>query len=133
MTMTRECEDGIELSWITPKEPNGDILCYNLTMQNGTHHKVVTLNNTNYHTLTGMERGKEYTIIVAAFNGQPGEKANMSYVHNPLPCKGQLQLHVAVSVVTFTHPSVSYTLLLALFQTERPISEATLDLTLYLL
>ena len=123
--MTRKCEDGIELSWITPKEPNGDILCYNLTMKNGTHQKVVTINNTNYHTLTGMERRKKYTISVAAFNGQPGEKADMSYVHNPLPCKGQLRLYIAVSIATFTHPSVSYTFLLAPFQSERLISDIT--------
>ena len=98
VTITRVFENGMELSWIPPREPNGDILCYVITytMQNGTQRKVATPNNSNYHTLTGIVKGQNYfNISVAAFNGKPGKEIVMmtSYVHNPnttFPCNGQL-------------------------------------------
>ena len=109
VTITRVFQDGIELNWIPPKDPNGDILCYVITyaMQNGTIREVATAYNINYLTLTGMVKGHNYfNISVVAFNGKPGKKMVMMtrYVHNPnttLPCDGQLLLH---NIATSTHP-----------------------------
>ena len=95
LTVTKVCNDEVQLNWIPPKEPNGDILCYVITytMQDGTERKVATPNNINYHILSGMVKGQNYfNISVAAFNGKPGKRADMpSYVHRPyttLLCDG---------------------------------------------
>ena len=81
-------DDGIELNWIPPREPNGDIRHYMIkyTTQNGTQQKINTANNINYYTLTGLERGQTYNnITVIAVNsagGGGGSQPITSYVHN---------------------------------------------------
>ena len=64
-------DGGIELNWIPPREPNGDIQHYSIkyTTQNGTQHEFNTTNNINYYNLTGLERGQTYNnITVVAVN-----------------------------------------------------------------
>ena len=68
-------DDGIELNWIPPREPNGDIRHYIIkyTAQDGTQQEFNTTNNTNYvyYNLTGLERGQTYnniTVTVVAVN-----------------------------------------------------------------
>ena len=81
-------DDGIELNWIPPREPNGDIRHYIIkyTTQNGTQQEINTTNNTNYYNLTGLERGQTYNNIrVVAVNsagGGGGSQPKTSYVHN---------------------------------------------------
>ena len=89
LTITRVFDDGIELNWIPPREPNGDIQHYIIkyTTQDGTQQEVNTTNNTNYYNLTGLEREQTYYIIrVEAVNsagGGGGSQPLTSYVHNP--------------------------------------------------
>ena len=68
-------DDGIELNWIPPIEPNGKIQYYiiNYTTQNGTKQTINTTNNINYYNLTGLERGQIYNnITVVAVNSARG-------------------------------------------------------------
>ena len=89
LTITRVFDDGIELYWIPPREPNGDIQHYivKYTTQNGTQQEIYTTNNINYYNLTGLERGQTYNNIgVVAVNsagGGGGSQFITSYVHNP--------------------------------------------------
>ena len=89
LTITRVCDDGIELNWIPPRKPNGGIWHYivKYTTQNGTKQKINTTNNINYYNLTGLERGQTYNnITVVAVNsagGGGGSQPITSYVHNP--------------------------------------------------
>ena len=89
LTVTRVFDDGIELNWIPPREPNGDIRHYIIkyTTRDGTQQEINTTNNINYYNLTGLERGQAYHIItVVAVNsagGGGGSQPITRYVHNP--------------------------------------------------
>ena len=100
-------DDGIELNWIPPREPNGDIRHYIIkyTTQNGTQLEINTTNNINYYNLTGLERGQTYTnITVVAVNSAGGGGASQpiaSYVHNPtVESTGELELEVLKIIYT---------------------------------
>ena len=106
LTITRVCDDGIELNWITPREPNGDIRHYIIiyTTHDETRRKINTTNNINYYNLTGLERGQTYNnITVIAVNsagGGGGSQHITSYVHNPtVECTSELELEVLIVIV----------------------------------
>ena len=105
LTITGVFDDGIELNWIPPREPNGDIQHYIIkyTTQNGTQQEINTTNNINYYNLTGLDRGQTYNntnynnltglesgqtynnITVVAVNsagGGGGSQPITCYVHN---------------------------------------------------
>ena len=88
LIITRVFDDGIELNWIPPREPNGNIRHYIIkyTTQNGTQQEINTTNNINYYNLTGLERGQTYNnITVVAVNsagGGGGSQPITCYVHN---------------------------------------------------
>ena len=101
LTRTRVFDDGIELNWMPPREPNGDIRHYIIkyTTQNGTRQEINTTNNTNYYNLTGLERGQIYNnITVVAVNsagGGGGSQLITSYVHTPtVESTSELELEV---------------------------------------
>ena len=101
LTITRVFDDGIELNWIPPREPNGDIQHYIIkyTTQDGTQQKINTTNNINYYNLTGLERRQTYHIItVVAVNSAGGGRRSQhitSYVHNPtVESTSELELEV---------------------------------------
>ena len=101
LTITRVFDDEIELNWIPPREPNGDIRHYIIkyTTQNGTQQEINTTNNTNYYNLTGLERGQTYNnITVVAVNlagGGGGSQPITNYVHNPtVESTSELKLEV---------------------------------------
>ena len=89
LTRTRVFDHGIELNWIPPREPNGDIRHHIIeyTTQNGTQQEINTTNNINYYNLTGLERGQTYNnITVVAVNSAGdggGSQPITSYVHTP--------------------------------------------------
>ena len=100
LTITRVFDDGIELNWIPPREPNEDIQHYNIkyTTEDGTQQEINTTNNINYYNLTGLERGQTYNITVVAVNsagGGGGSQLITNYVHNPtVESTSELQLEV---------------------------------------
>ena len=103
LTITRMFDDGIELNWIPPREPNGDIRRYIIKYftQNRTQQEINTTNNINYYNLTGLERGQTYNnITVVAVNsagGGGGSQPTTSYVHTPtMKSTSELELEVLI-------------------------------------
>ena len=101
LTRTRVFDDGIELNWIPPREPNGDIRHYIIkyTTQNGTQQEINTTNNINYYNLTGLERGQTYNnITVVAVNsaGGGGGSQPTSHIHtnSTVECTSELEWKV---------------------------------------
>ena len=100
LTITRVCDDRIELNWIPPRKPNGDIRHYIIkyTTQDGKQQEINTTNNINYYNLTGLERGQTCNITVVAVNsagGGGGSQSIKSYVHNStVECTSELELEV---------------------------------------
>ena len=113
LTITRPFVDGIELNWIPPREPNGDIRHYIIkyTTQDGKQQEINTTNNVNYYNLTGLERGQTYIIRVVAVNsagGGGGSQPITSYVHNPtVKSTSELELEVlrVMSILIYIIPS----------------------------
>ena len=106
LTRTRVFHDGIELNWIPPREPNGDIRHYIIkyTTQNGTQQKINTTNNINYYNLTGLKGGQTYdNITVVAVNsagGGGGSQHITSYVHNlTVESTSELELEVLENLI----------------------------------
>ena len=101
VTITRVFDGGIELNWIPPRKPNGDIQHYVIkyTTQDGTQQEIYTTNNINYYNLTGLARGQTYnTIRVVAVNSAGGGKRSQpitSYVLNStVESTSELELEV---------------------------------------
>ena len=63
-------QDGIELNWLPPTEPNGEVhyVIY-YTPEGGTEQSIDTGSNLTHYNLTGLERNRLYTnIAVQAVN-----------------------------------------------------------------
>ena len=70
LSITRILEAGIELNWLPPTEPNGEVhyVIY-YTPEGGTEHSIDTGSNLTHYNLTGLERNRVYTnIAVQAVN-----------------------------------------------------------------
>ena len=89
LSITREFQDGIELNWLPPNEPNGEVhyAIYH-TPEGGTEQSIDTGSNLTHYNLTGLERNKVYTnIAVQAVNtaGRSERSAAIAqYNHTPL-------------------------------------------------
>ena len=60
--------DGIELNWIPPLEPNGDVY-YLIEYNDGINTASVnTSSESTYFNLTGLQRGVTYKITMVAVN-----------------------------------------------------------------
>ena len=76
--------DGIELNWIPPLEPNGDVY-YVIEYNDGnTTDSVNTSSESTYFNLTGLQRGVTYNITVVAVNsaGRNDTGAVLNYTRN---------------------------------------------------
>ena len=105
LTRTRVFDGGIELNWIPPREPNGDIRHYIIkyTTHNGTQQEINTTNNINYYNLTGLERGQTYNnITVVAINsagGGGGSQPITCSVHkSTVECTSKLEWKVLINM-----------------------------------
>ena len=70
VTITTVFEDGIELNWLPPTEPNGEVhyVIY-YTPEGGTEQSIDTGSDLTHYNLTGLERNRVYTnIAVQAVN-----------------------------------------------------------------
>ena len=70
MNITKVFQDGIELNWLPPIEPNGEVhyVIY-YTPEGGTEQSIDTGSNLTHYNLTGLERNRVYTnIAVQAVN-----------------------------------------------------------------
>ena len=83
--MIRVNLDGIELNWIPPLEPNGDVY-YLIEYNDGNRTvSVNTSSGSTYFKLTGLQRGVTYNITVVAVNsaGSSDTGPVLTYTHNP--------------------------------------------------
>ena len=82
-------DDGIELNWLPPTEPNGEVLhcVIYYTPEGGTEQSIDTGSNLTHYNLTGLERNRVYTnIAVQAVNsaGRSDRSAVIAqYNHTP--------------------------------------------------
>ena len=70
MNVTGVFQEGVELNWLPPTEPNGEVhyVIY-YTPEGGTEQSIDTRSNLTHYNLTGLERNRVYTnIAVQAFN-----------------------------------------------------------------
>ena len=70
LSVTKVLKDGIELNWLPPTEPNGEVhyVIY-YTPEGGTEQSIDTGSNLIHYNLTGLEMNRVYTnITVQAVN-----------------------------------------------------------------
>ena len=80
IVFTRVFQDGVELNWIPPKEPNGEL---HYIIQYGSN-TTNTTSNLTYYNLTGLVNGTTYNITVMAVNSAGSNTSDvMEYTHKP--------------------------------------------------
>ena len=64
MSITRSFQDVIELNWLPPTEPNGEVhyVIY-YTPEGGTEQSIDTGSDLTHYNLTGITRNRGYTNI----------------------------------------------------------------------
>ena len=70
VSVTRVFQDGVELNWLPPTEPNGEVLHYVIyyTPEGGTEQNSSIGSNLTHYNLTGLERNRVYTNIAVQSN-----------------------------------------------------------------
>ena len=70
VTITRVFEDGVELNWLPPTEPNGEVhyVIEYKREDSGSWTSVNTTSDSTHYNLTGLHSGTNYTIRVVAVN-----------------------------------------------------------------
>ena len=87
--IVRGFHDRIELNWLPPTEPNGEVLHYVIyyTPEGGTEQSIDTGSDLTHYNLTGLERNRVYTnIAVQAVNSagrSDGSAVIAQYNHTP--------------------------------------------------
>ena len=86
--ITRVFQDGIELNWLPPTEPNGEVhyVIY-YTPEGGTEQSIDTGSDLTHYNLTGLERNRVYTNIAVQANNSAGISGRSAiiakYNHTP--------------------------------------------------
>ena len=114
LTVTREFEDGIELNWLPPTEPNGEVLCYVIyyTPESGTEQSMDTGSNLTHYNLTGLERNRVYTnIAVQAVNSvEMSDRSAVIPQYNYAPPIGRLHAYAYCSIAYICIDCILYRL-----------------------
>ena len=78
VTITRVFQDGVELNWLPPTEPNGEVhyVVEYKREDSGNWTSVSTASDSTHYNLTGLHSGTSYTIRVVAVKGA-GQTSNM--------------------------------------------------------
>ena len=86
--IVRGFHDRIELNWLPPTDPNGEVdyVIY-YTPEGGTEHSIDTGSNLTHYNLTGLERNRVYTNIAVQANNSAGRSDRSAviaqYNHTP--------------------------------------------------
>ena len=95
VSITRVFQEGVELNWLPPTEPNGEVyyVIY-YTPEGGTEQNSSTGSNLTHYNLTGLERNRVYTnITVQAVNSAGGlDRSAVIAQYNHTPPIGKLHL-----------------------------------------
>ena len=70
LTVTRVLQDGVELNWLPPTEPNGEVhyVIEYKREDSGDWTSVNTTSDSTHYNLTGLHSGTNYTVRVVAVN-----------------------------------------------------------------
>ena len=70
VTITRVFQDGVELNWLPPTEPNVEVryVVEDKREDSGNWTSVSTTSDSSHYNLTGLHSGTSYTIRVVAVN-----------------------------------------------------------------
>ena len=95
-------QDGIELNWLPPTEPNGEVhyVIY-YTPKGGTEQSIDTGSDQTHYNLTGLERNSVYNnIAVEAVNavGRSGRSAIIQEYNHMPPNEGMYSTIHAYSI-----------------------------------
>ena len=88
LSITREFQNGIELNWLPPTEPNGEVhyVIY-YTPEGDTEQSIDTGSDLTHYNLTGLERNRVYTNIAVQANNSAGRSRRSAviaqYNHTP--------------------------------------------------
>ena len=95
LKVSRVFPDGVELNWIPPREPNGDIFEMIVKVYPG---RKTFCSNINYFNITGLEHGTTYAFSVSALNeaGKSGEGL-LHYTHNAMIAESKIFKYITVS------------------------------------
>ena len=103
LSVTRIFADGIELNWLPPTEPNGEVhyVIY-YTPEGGTEQSNDTGSNLTHYNLTGLERNRVYTnIAVQAINSAGrSDRSAVTAQYNHTPPIGKLHPISTASTTT---------------------------------
>ena len=95
---TREFEDGIELNWLPPIKPNGEVHYVIYYTENGTEQSVDTGSNLTHYNLTGPERNRVYTNIAVQAVNSAGRSDRSAVIaqYNHTPPTGKLHANITM-------------------------------------
>ena len=81
MNITKVFQDEIELNWLPPTEPNGEVhyVIY-YTPEGGTEQSIDTGSNLTHYNLTGLERNRVYTNIAVQAVNSAGTSARSAVI-----------------------------------------------------
>ena len=88
LSITRILEAVIELNWLSPTEPNGEVhYVIHYTPEGGAEQSIDTGSNLTHYNLTGLERNRVYTNIAVQANNSAGSSERSAvieeYNHTP--------------------------------------------------
>ena len=77
-------EAGIELNWLPPTDPNGEVhyVIY-YTPEGGTEQSIDIGSNLTHYNLTGLERNRVYTNIAVQANNSAGRSERSTVIALP--------------------------------------------------
>ena len=81
LSIARMLEAAIELNWLPPTEPNGEVhyVIY-YTPEGGTEHSIDTGSDLTHYNLTGLERNRVYTNIAVQAVTSADERSGRSAI-----------------------------------------------------
>ena len=87
--ITRILEAGIELNWLPPTEPNGEVhyVIY-YTPEGGTEQSVDPGSDLTHYKLTGLERNRVYTNIAVQAVNSAGRSGRSAVIARYTPAGG---------------------------------------------
>ena len=91
LCISRTLEEGIELNWLPPTEPNGEVhyVIY-YTPEGGTEQSIDTGSDLTHYNLTGLERNRVYTNIAVQAVNSAGRSDRIAIAQNNLTPPGKL-------------------------------------------
>ena len=94
VTITRVLQDGVELNWLPPTEPNGEVhyVIEYKREDSGNWTSVNTTSDSTHYNLTGLHSGTNYTVRVVAVNSAGRAPTTV------VPTSGSATVSIAVIV-----------------------------------